>query len=336
MSLNKNALIRYKTIDACLQRRNRKWTLDDLVEACSDALYEYEGIHKGVSVRTVQLDIQMMRSEKLGYNAPIIVLDKKYYTYEDPDYTITKIPLTQQDLTKLNEVTQILQQFKGFSHFKELEGMVNRLQHKIYSEQNNQRAIIDFEKNDDLVGLSFIQPIYQAITAKHVLSIDYQSFTAQDANTIVFHPHLLKEYRNRWFVLGSNNRGHHPILLALDRIKSVAEAPSVLYREDETLNQQYFYNIIGVTKMKNQRPQKVVFKLNHSAAPYVLTKPLHPTQELVEMQEDGAIFQISVVPNFELERELIGFCETIEVISPPQLRQRIALRLKAASTVYEG
>ena len=75
MAINKNALIRYKTIDACLQRRNRKWTLENLVDACSDALYEYEGIHKGVSLRTVQLDIQMMRSEKLGYNAPIMVVD---------------------------------------------------------------------------------------------------------------------------------------------------------------------------------------------------------------------------------------------------------------------
>lgn len=77
MSINKNALIRYKTIDACLQNRFRKWTLDMLVEACSDALYEYEGIDKGVSIRTVQMDIQIMRSEKLGYNAPIIVVDKK-------------------------------------------------------------------------------------------------------------------------------------------------------------------------------------------------------------------------------------------------------------------
>ena len=82
MSVNKNALIRYKTIDKCLQNRYRKWTLEDLIDACSDALYEYEGIDKGVSKRTVQADIQIMRSDKLGYFAPIIVLDKKFYTYE--------------------------------------------------------------------------------------------------------------------------------------------------------------------------------------------------------------------------------------------------------------
>ncbi|SEA36439.1 hypothetical protein SAMN05216365_10575 [Porphyromonadaceae bacterium NLAE-zl-C104] len=73
MPQNKNALIRYRTIDKCLQNRYRQWTLEDLIEACSEALYEYEGRKVNVSKRTVQLDIQTMRSEKLGYNAPITV-----------------------------------------------------------------------------------------------------------------------------------------------------------------------------------------------------------------------------------------------------------------------
>ena len=88
MPANKNALIRYKTIDQCLRNPYRRWTLEDLVEACSDALYEAEGITKGVSLRSVQGDIQIMRSDKLGYNAPIEVYDTKYYRYADEDYSI--------------------------------------------------------------------------------------------------------------------------------------------------------------------------------------------------------------------------------------------------------
>ena len=82
MPVSKNALIRYKTIDRCLRNRYRKWTLEDLIEECSNALYEYEGRDEGVSRRTIQMDIQMMRSDKLGYNAPIKVVDHKYYIYE--------------------------------------------------------------------------------------------------------------------------------------------------------------------------------------------------------------------------------------------------------------
>jgi hypothetical protein len=120
MPLNRLALIRYKTIDTCLRNRTKKWTLEKLIDACSDAVYEFEGIQDGVSKRTVQLDIQLMRSDKLGYNAPIVVVDKKFYTYDDPKYSITNIPLTKQDLGTLSEVKAILQQFKGFSHLKKL------------------------------------------------------------------------------------------------------------------------------------------------------------------------------------------------------------------------
>ena len=108
MPANKNALIRYKTIDRCLRNRFRLWTIDDLTEACSDALYEMEGITKGVSVRTVQGDLQIMRSDKLGYNAPIEVFDKIYYRYADPNYSINEMPLTEDDCRLLKQAVEML------------------------------------------------------------------------------------------------------------------------------------------------------------------------------------------------------------------------------------
>src|SRR4051812_14526521 len=166
MPVTRNALVRYRTIDNCLKNRFKRWTLEMLMNACSDALYEYEGIDKGISRRTIQMDLQMMRSDKLGYNAPIIVMDKKYYSYEDPDYSITNIPLTDQDLNKLTEVVEILKQFKGFSHFQEVSGMVQRLEDKVHSAKTNQNPVIDFEKNEDLKGLEHIDIIYKAIINK--------------------------------------------------------------------------------------------------------------------------------------------------------------------------
>ena len=108
MPANNNALIRYKTIDRCLRNRYRRWTLDDLVDACCDALLDMEGIQKGVCARTVQMDIQIMRSDKLGYNAPIVVYDKIYYTYADPDYSITEMPLSMDDCKLIKEAITLL------------------------------------------------------------------------------------------------------------------------------------------------------------------------------------------------------------------------------------
>ena len=148
MAANKNALIRYKTIDKCLQNRMRKWTLNDLIEACSDALYEYEGKDCNVSKRTIQLDIFNMRSDKFGYNAPIIVVDKKYYTYEDKNYSITNLPISAIDLEKLAESVTLLKQFKGFSHFENLNGVIQKLEDYVYSTQKSTNSVIEFEKNE--------------------------------------------------------------------------------------------------------------------------------------------------------------------------------------------
>ena len=67
-----------------------------------------EGIRKGVSLRTVQGDIQVMRSDKLGYNAPIEVYDQRYYRYSDPQYSITDMPLCEDDFLLIKKAVELL------------------------------------------------------------------------------------------------------------------------------------------------------------------------------------------------------------------------------------
>jgi len=335
MPVNRNALIRFRTIDNCLRNRQRRWTLDDLIEACSEALYEYEGIDKGVSKRSIQMDIQMMRSDKLGYNAPIIVLEKKYYTYEDPDYSITNIPLTDQDLGKLTEVVEILRQFKGFSHFQELSGMVQRLENKIYSAKTNQEPIIDFEKNENLKGLEHIETLYQAIIKKCTVKLCYQSFRAREANTFHFHPYYLKEYRNRWFVIGIKKKGAPIMTLALDRILSI-EGCDVKYipRQDFNLV-AYLNDVVGVTVNQNGQAEKVLLRADHETAPYIVTKPIHHSQQVVETSDSGVTISLHVQLNFELEREILGFGDHVKVIAPERLKRRIKDTLEYALDLYQ-
>ena len=334
MPVNRNALIRYKTIDNCLRNKYRQWTLDDLIEACSEALYEYEGIDKGVSRRTIQMDIQLMRSNKLGYDAPIVVVDKKYYTYEDPEYSITNIPLTDQDLGKLSEVVDILRQFKGFTHFQELGGMVQKLEDKIHVSKTKEKPVIDLEKNENLKGLKFIDPIYQAITNKRCVEITYRSFKARTSNVFNFHPALLKEFRNRWFVLGKKKRRAPYSILALDRIESLEASSVALISFDEKEITNYFKDVVGVSVNVGEKPQLVKLFIDHSTAPYVLTKPIHHSQELIEKNDQGIIISLSVQSNFELEREIMGFGDSIKVISPSRLKSRIKERLSHALDLY--
>lgn len=335
MPVNRNALIRYKTIDTCLRNKYRLWTLEDLIDACSEALYEYEGIDKGISKRTVQMDIQMMRSEKLGYNAPIVVYDNKYYKYEDEDYSITNTPLSEQDLKTMSEAVEVLRQFKGFSYFSEMGDIVSRLEDHVTSAKQKTIPVIDFEKNESLKGLDHLDTIYQAIVNKQVLNMKYRSFKARSASTFLFYPYLLKEYRNRWFVFGC--RKGNLINLALDRIHNIEIAEKERFVENDIFDSQTFFDdVVGVTKNVGMKAETICFRVDKQNTPYVHTKPFHKSQKVVKEHDDGSTtFEINVVINQELQREFFGYADTIKILSPQSLVDFMAWKFRLAGENYK-
>ena len=330
MSSNKNALIRYKTLDKCLKNQYKKYTLEDLMEECSEALFEFEGKESFVSKRTVQLDLQNMRSEKFGYEAPIEVYEKRFYRYSDPDYSIHQISVNENDLKAMNNAVQILKQFKDFSMFKDMNGVIQKLEDSIQS--TNQKSIIHLDKNERLKGLEHIDVLYQSILNKKVLKICYKSFKARESNQYTVHPQLLKEYNNRWFLICFHKTSM--MNLALDRIEEIEIDDKIGYIDKDFNADRYFGEVIGATVSETQRPQNVIFKIDSKNAPYVKTKPFHHSQEILEEDETGTTFKIKVQLNFELERMILGFGDCITISKPDKLKERIISNLKKASDNY--
>lgn len=330
MASNKNALIRYKTLDKCFRNRFKQYTLEDLIEECSEALFEYEGKESFVSKRTIQLDIQTLRSDKLGFEAPIEVYDKKYYRYSDPEYSIYKIDINQNEMKILNDAVQIIKQFKDFSIFEGFNGLVQKLENSLY--QNKQRTIIHLDKNENLKGLEHIDFLFNAIVEKHTLKVKYKSFKARQENEFVFYPYLLKEYNNRWFLIGF--KGEHLQTLALDRIIS-AEKTDLPFKNKPFSADEIFSNIVGVTFAENASLHEVVFSVRGVHSQYVITKPFHHSQEILYNKNDEVYFSIKVQLNFELERLILGFGDSITIHQPEHLRKRIHFMLKKAVENYE-
>ena len=337
MPANKNALIRYKTIDNCLRNRYRRWTLEDLVEACSEALYEMEGIQKGVSVRTVQGDIQMMRSDKLGYNAPIEVYDHKYYRYSDKDYSIMDMPMSQNDYDVMQEAVDMLRQLEGFEQFSEMADVVSRLQDKLAMSRNNRKPIIHFDSVPNLEGIRLLNPLYNYIAHKQTLRIMYQSFSARTPKEFILCPYLLKEFRNRWFLFGSKADDLLLFNLPLDRIKSV-EPVDVPFRENPNFDTEHFFDdVIGVSKNINNTPRRIKFWANAEQSKYIKTKPIHQSQQLIkENPEDGScIFSIDVVINFEMYSVFMSYGPGVKVIYPRNAMMYMRDKLKEAAELYD-
>lgn len=335
MAQNKNALLRYRTIDRCLRNTTRRWTLQDLVDACSDALYEFEGKQDLVSTRTVQLDIQMMRSDRLGYEAPIEVYDKKYYRYADPDYSISNRPLSQHDIDVLNRTIDLLRQFDEFDRFHDMADVVSRLQDKVASVSSRQ-PIVDFERNPNLKGLEHLNPLYDMVASRQTICINYRSFNSRSPVSYIIFPYLLKEYRNRWFLFGSRADDMKLFNLALDRIVDFHSCPDIPYQPNPDFGPDFFDDVVGVTKHSRLKKETIILRADNSQASYILTKPIHSSQRLIEKNKtDGSMtFQLTVVVNYELISQLLGFGAGIKILSPDSVAKQLAEIYRKASALY--
>lgn len=321
MPLNKNALLRYRTIDRCLRNTGRRWTLQDLVDACSDALYEYDGKPDLVSVRTVQRDIEMMRSDKLGYEAPIEVYDRKYYRYSDPEYSIRNLRLSKEDIEMLNRTIEILRDFDEFDPMHEMADVVNRLQDKV-AESSNRRRIVAFERNPDLKGIQYLNPLYDLIASRITVNISYRSFNARQASEFILFPYLLKEHNNRWFLFGSRAGDMKLFNLALDRIEDFHPCPDIPFRDNPDFGDDFFNDVLGVTKHDRLEKATVRFTADNRHASYILTKPIHSSQKLISKNKgDGSMtFELTdIVINPELTKAFLSFGDGVKVESPPGL-----------------
>lgn len=337
MPANKNALIRYKTIDRCLSNPYRRWTLDKLVEACSDALYEMEGITKGVSVRTVQGDIQIMRSDKLGYNAPIEVYDHKYYRYTDSNYSIMNMPLSKNDYEVMHEAMDMLRQLEDFDQFGGMADVVRRLQDQLAIGQSGRRRLVHVDSVHNLKGLKLLSPLYNYIAHEQTLRIRYQSFKLNEEQEFVLCPYLLKEFRNRWFLFGGRATDLLIFNLALDRIIDVEPVPEVAYRMNPDFDSDHFFdNVIGVSKNLHAKAHKVTFWASAEQSKYITTKPIHPSQVVLNQAPDGSTtFQIEVVINYEMYSVFMSYGPGIRLLSPQSVVDKMKEKLQAAAQAYE-
>jgi predicted DNA-binding transcriptional regulator YafY len=329
MPVNKNALIRFRTIDRCLCNRQRRWTLEDLIEKCSEALYELEGIQTEVSKRTIQLDIQNMRSDKLGYAAPIVVLEKKYYTYEDPKFSIDRMPINDKDLKQMQEALSVLRQLKGFSQFQELDLVLKKLEETVKATQKQRFPVILMDTNQLLQGLDWMNELYECILNEITITIEYHPFYRSDSFKDLFFPYLLKEYNKRWYVVGFSQTRHKIALFALDRIVNIEKTNGVPFVKNNFFNPEiYFRDNIGVTVQLEQDPEEIVFWATDEFKNYLETKPIHASQKTMFKYENGIVFSLKLRVNFELIELLLGHSDRIVILKPRSLRQTVLERTR--------
>ncbi|MEG2164605.1 MAG: WYL domain-containing protein [Bacteroidales bacterium] len=332
MSTNKHAVIRYQALDNCFRNPGRRYYIEDLVDACNDALYNKKGIIDGVKKRQVQEDIKSMESI-WG-----ILLEKPrdgkrvYYRYEDMHYSINNQPLNETEIAQLKETIYMLNRFKGMPQFDWMEEILARLE-SAFNLRGTHVNIVDFEQNPYLKGLHFFSDIFNAIVNKRSLNITYKRYV-EDPTQIVFHPYFLKQYNNRWFLFGLCEHLKEKMAitnLALDRIEQFSYV-NIPYIENNIIEfNEYFDDVIGVT-VPEKEVEQIVLEIDNVIFPYVETKPLHGSQKVRKRNLQSTTVELNLIINHELENLLLSYIDKIRIIAPDHLRERMIERVNEALT----
>ena len=248
MPINKNALLRYQILDRCFSDRHRRYEIEDLVDKVNDALLDMYG--KTVSLRQIRADITYMR-DRVSYNAPIVARPiegrRCYYTYEDPDFTIFSNELSVEEVKNLLSTIDMLGRYRSPKNAW-LEEVISSLELR-FGIKANRDKIVSFEQNDQLKGIEFLSDLIDAIINHQPLKMTYRPYKG-DEQTMVIHPHYLKQYNSRWFLFGLEDHGEYgmsPVNKALDRIVKFSIA-KVRFEENDMIDYEtYFDDIVGVT-----------------------------------------------------------------------------------------
>jgi predicted DNA-binding transcriptional regulator YafY len=334
MATNKNAVLRYNTLDKCFSNFGRKYYFDDLVKEVNNALLDFDPGSAGIKTRQLREDIRFMKSEA-GYAAPIVAYPdgkKAFYRYEDKNFSINKKPLNQTEAEQIKRAISILQRFEGAPEFEWVNELGPMLTTRFGLSQSSQK-VMSFESNIDYSGYIRILPLFNAIEKKRVLQVQYKPFNKEEY-TITYHPYFLKQYNNRWFVFGLNQELNNPKWnLALDRILNLKETLHK-YIPDDIDWEEHFYDIIGVTKPEGAGVQEIELIFSPEQANYIQTKPLHPTQRAKYLENGQLKVKLKLIPNYELEMTLLSFGEKVKVEKPVNLKTRIKERLNDTLKKY--
>ncbi len=353
MSFNKQAHIRYMTIDSLLRNQEGVF-MEDIIRGCKRAIaFETGDFFENIrlSKRTIQEDLKFFR-ESYGANIEEVRREvpenkKKYitskskistYKYKDPNFSIANLPINKKERDSMLEALSVLYRLSQMQSLSWLKDTVQELQlirnHGIPKEE-----IISFEESPQLKGIEFLKPAYDAIASKKAVEIRYYSHNQRKEFTFNVSPYFLKQYNKRWFLFGKSHENflENPdrlLNLPLDRIVSFQVSESGYISNVGINPSDYFKDIIGVSFDEKGKKEDVLIKVKSNHYHYIESKPFHHSQTVIEQGEDWVLIKISVVPNVELESQILSRGEFLEVVSPQSFREKLRERLQKSLENY--
>ena len=257
---------------------------------------------------------------KMDHDAPIKYSRAHHgYYYQDPEFSINDIPLTEDDLSSISFAAKTLMQFRDVDLFKQFGSAIDKIFDRVeVSKDSEAEAFIQFEKSTSDGGNEYLSPLLEAIKQSLWVTFDYTSFVSGQTKPRKVLPLLLKEYRNRWYLISFDNDKSDFITYALDRMTELTVTNEPGTKPTDFKPDNFFKYAVGITS-GNQDPKKIVFDAD----------AIHTSQEVIKESKTKTRFQLTANISEELIRGILSYGGEINVVAPKALRKEIHARAKA-------
>jgi len=334
MAISKHPFGRYQIIDRELSRKDWVKT-KELKEIIEDEL------SISVSTRMIIQDLNAMRDDSLlGYFAPIEYNKKlKAYFYEDEDYTIKAFGLKDGDINALMFYAKTLNQYKEYEIFKSFSNAIEKVLEAVtirkgISTKEKARYAVQTESTPRLTGSESIPLIVQALDSNSIIEFQYRKFEDKSAKMIKLHPHLLKEDRHRWYIVGKIDGKTKPITIyALDRLQDIRILNEKFVPVEFDFDQHFRYSF-GITVAAGE-PIDVVLSFIPTQGNYLKTLKIHSTQEMLIDNEEEYRISVKVRPAYEFYEKILGYGDRVKILSPVSVIDELKSRIERLAAGYK-
>ncbi|MFM1756948.1 MAG: hypothetical protein RL621_1935 [Bacteroidota bacterium] len=335
MPKNKSAATRYRVIDQMLNDKRKPYpNLEQLAAKCSAVLVS------DVSTSTIEKDIRAMREQApKGYSAPIVYSKiEGGYVYGEVGFSIAELNLNEEEWSALQFASQLLYQYKDvpvFSNFKNaIERINTRFALGIDGNDKVLDEVVQFEKAVHTNGMEFIELIYSAIKNKQAIEFKYRNVYKKTTSASSLIPYLIKEHRNRWYVIGWSTEKEKYTTYALDRMSEVNALEGNVKKRSDFNASSFFQHSTGIME-SNTKPEKVLLTIKKPISDLVLLEPLHATQKLINEKSDKVQISLKVLVNEEFMFKILGMGSYCIVDKPSSLRKSIKVAIQHMSANYK-
>lgn len=324
MPINKDAMMRYKILDKCFRNTGRNYKMTDLIAECNKKIKEINPDAKSISRRQIFYDIAFMESSE-GWEIELDENTKegrtRYYRYIDPKFSIDNMPLNEVEISHLRSAINTLSYFCGMPQLEWIQNISDTMDKIAISARSyNENNVVEFEHNDYVSDNNYFSKIYNAITNEIVLEITYKPFDSSEIK-YTFHPYYLKQYNRCWYAFGLVPEQKDVMwCLALERIVTIKETNHAYIPLPKDWSwTDYFADIVGVTRYKEGKVEEVIIHAFGKTAKYIQARPIHESQRNKWLDNNTLEVRFKVIINYEFEKSLFSFADTICIIKPQKL-----------------